>query len=328
MIQDVLGLTENESNAYRELLRRPSCSAGELARVLQVPEGEAARLMGRLEALGLAARNGQAPGLLSASPPRLALGSLLVRQQNALRLAELELGSLEEVYRATMAERSSSDVLDIVRGAEATRQRMEQLQAGARSEILCLVQAPARFVSTKENSATEAAAVARGVAYRVVLERRMLEEDDGLVDELGRAVDAGEEVRVTDSVPVKLLIADREMALVPMGGRGEASDGALLVRPGGLLDALTGLFELVWHRGTRLTTPRTGEVASSTESALEETDARIMSLLVAGLTDQAVAARLGLSLRTVQRRVGQLMKLTGAQTRLQLGLQAARLGWA
>jgi sugar-specific transcriptional regulator TrmB/DNA-binding CsgD family transcriptional regulator len=328
MIQDVLGLTETESNAYRELLRRPSCSAEELARLLEVPEGEAARVMGRLEVLGLAARNGQAPGRLSASPPRLALGSMLVHQQNALRLAELELGSLEELYRATMAERSSSDVLDVVRGSDATRQRLEQLQTGARSEILCLVQAPARFVSTAENTATEAAAAARGVAYRVVLERRMLEEDDGIVEELERAVDAGEEVRVTDSVPVKLMIADRELAMVPMGGRGHTADGALLVRPSGLLDALLGLFELVWHRGSRLTVPRAGEAAASTSSALDETDARIMSLLVAGLTDQAVAVRLGLSLRTVQRRVGQLMKLTGAQTRLQLGLQAARLGWA
>ncbi|MEU9578448.1 helix-turn-helix domain-containing protein [Streptomyces chilikensis] len=328
MIQDVLGLTENESNAYRELLRRPSCSAGELARALEVPEGEAARVMGRLETLGLAARNGEAPGRLSASPPRLALGSMLVRRQNALRLAELELGSLEELYRATMAERSSSDVLDVVRGVEATRQRLEQLQSGARSEILGLVQAPSRFVSTAENSATEAAAAARGVAYRVVLERRMLEEDEGIVEELERAVDAGEEVRVTESVPVKLVIVDRELAMVPMGGRGHAADGVLLIRPSGLLDALLGLFELVWHRSSRLTVPRSGQVVTSTPSALDGTDARIMSLLVAGFTDQAVAARLGLSLRTVQRRVGQLMKLTGAQTRLQLGLQAARLGWA
>jgi sugar-specific transcriptional regulator TrmB/DNA-binding CsgD family transcriptional regulator len=328
MIQDVLGLTENETDAYRELLRRPSCSAAELADALAVPEGEVARMMGRLEALGLVARNGQDPGRLSASPPRLALGAALVRRQNALRLAELELGSLEELYRATMAERSSCDVLDVVRGTEATRQRLEQLQTGARREILGLVQAPARFVSTAENTATEAAAAARGVAYRVVLERRMLEEDDGIVEELERAVDAGEEVRAADTVPVKLMIADRELALVPMGGRGHAADGALLVRPSGLLDALIGLFELVWHRSSRLTVPRAGAVEESAPSDLDGTDARIMSLLVAGLTDQAVAARLGLSLRTVQRRVGRLMKLTGAHTRLQLGLQAARLGWA
>jgi DNA-binding NarL/FixJ family response regulator len=46
-----------------------------------------------------------------------------------------------------------------------------------------------------------------------------------------------------------------------------------------------------------------------------------------GLTDEAVAAHLGTSLRTVQRRVRHLMDLTGGRTRLQLGFQVARRGW-
>ena len=46
-----------------------------------------------------------------------------------------------------------------------------------------------------------------------------------------------------------------------------------------------------------------------------------------GLTDEAVAAHLGTSLRTVQRRVRRLMELTGGRTRMQLGFHVARLGW-
>jgi DNA-binding NarL/FixJ family response regulator len=56
-------------------------------------------------------------------------------------------------------------------------------------------------------------------------------------------------------------------------------------------------------------------------------DARIPGLLLAGLTDQAVANQLNLSMRMVQLRVRGLMDLVSADTRLQLGFHAARKGW-
>ena len=56
--------------------------------------------------------------------------------------------------------------------------------------------------------------------------------------------------------------------------------------------------------------------------------AQVLALLLGGLTDQAVAGQLGLSLRTVQRRISQLMIKAGVATRIQLGWYAARKGWA
>jgi len=40
-----------------------------------------------------------------------------------------------------------------------------------------------------------------------------------------------------------------------------------------------------------------------------------------------VASRLGVSIRTVQRRISELMAVTGAQTRMQLAWQVSRRGW-
>jgi DNA-binding NarL/FixJ family response regulator len=48
-------------------------------------------------------------------------------------------------------------------------------------------------------------------------------------------------------------------------------------------------------------------------------DRHLLSLLVAGLTDEAAGARLGISRRTVARRVQQLMERTNSRSRLQLG---------
>jgi DNA-binding NarL/FixJ family response regulator len=49
--------------------------------------------------------------------------------------------------------------------------------------------------------------------------------------------------------------------------------------------------------------------------------------MLAGLSDQGVASQLGLSLRTVQRRLRHLQDLAGVKSRMQLGWYAARQGW-
>ncbi|MFE4960531.1 hypothetical protein ACFRCW_43025 [Streptomyces sp. NPDC056653] len=323
---DVLGLTDDELNAYRELLRRPSCTSTELAASLSVTPGQAAGLLGRLEHLGLAAHSGESPERLTASPPELALGAMLVEHQNALKLAESELSSLGELYRTGVTQRASAEVIEVVRGVETIRQRFNQLQLGARSEVRCLVQGPLLTVGIVEND-VEPAVAARGVSYRIVWEGRMLDEGPEMLDAVERATTAGEQVRIVDAVPLKLLIADRELALVPIAGSTSGSDveGALLVRPSALLDALLALFDLIWQRASPITVTAGCLTHESAPSDIDDMDGRILGLLAAGLNDQAVASRLDLSLRTVQRRVRGLMDLTGARTRLQFGIQMAQL---
>ncbi|WP_433314857.1 TrmB family transcriptional regulator [Micromonospora chersina] len=322
MVLDVLGLSRRESAAYRALVSMASAAPAELAGQVGGDEGEAAQLLGVLEGKGLAARSVGDIARFVASPPTTAFGALLLQRQNELRLAELELGSLTELYRAASAGRGVAEVVDVIVGAPALRQRLEQLQLGARSEVMTFVKAPVAIISGAENTA-EDAAVARGVRYRVLLERTMLDEDvdiDGLV----AARNAGEEIRMTERLPLKLFIVDREIAIVPLIRSSDvATTGALLVHESGLLDALIALFELEWAAAM--------EVTTSTEdfsgTGVDDLDVQILTLLLTGLTDQAVAGHLRTSLRTVQRRVRRLMDLARVQTRMQLGYQAARRGW-
>jgi DNA-binding NarL/FixJ family response regulator len=59
---------------------------------------------------------------------------------------------------------------------------------------------------------------------------------------------------------------------------------------------------------------------------LSTRDQQLLALLAAGLTDQAIARKLGVALRTVERRVRRMMDGLGARTRFQAGLQAAARG--
>lgn len=324
MLLDVLGLTAEESLAYRELVAMPSTTPAELALRVSGETTDVARLLSALEQKGLAARSSEDTTRFVASPPSVALGALLVQRQNEIKLAELELGSLDELYREALSDRGAADVVDVVEGPEAIRHRFEQLHRAARQEVMAFVKAPTAVVSATETSA-EDEAVARGVRYRVLLERAMLDEP-GMYEQITAAIEAGERIRVTDSLPIKLLVIDHELAFVPIGQTEAPVAGALLVRQSGLLDALAALFESEWTNAVEIAVSA-GAIGEITPDAIDDLDAQILSLLLAGLNDQAVAHRLETSLRTVQRRVRHLMDLARVETRMQLGWQAARLGW-
>jgi DNA-binding NarL/FixJ family response regulator len=171
------------------------------------------------------------------------------------------------------------------------------------------------------------------VRYRVVVDRVFLDTGVLRVDDVVEAIENGEDVRFSERVPIKLFLIDRRLAFVPIQTVVEAgtegSDlapdlvGALIIHPSGLLDALIALFESVWRDATPFARP--GDRSDTAE--LDDEDSRILALMLAGLTDQSVANQLGLSLRTVQRRVKVLMGVAGVSTRIQLGWHAARKGW-
>jgi DNA-binding CsgD family transcriptional regulator len=142
------------------------------------------------------------------------------------------------------------------------------------------------------------------------------------------AIRAGVDARVTERLPLRMLIADRRIGLVPLMSADHADEGggALLIHPSALLDALQMLFDLTWRSARRLVLSAE-DVGEEDGDRLEDVDAQILGLLLAGLTDQAIGNQLGMSLRTVQRRVSQLMERAGVATRLQLGHEAGRRGW-
>jgi sugar-specific transcriptional regulator TrmB len=329
MLGEVLGLGADETDAYRVLVSVPATTPAELAARTGTAPDDAGRVLCALEQRGLAARSLGDPSRYVAVSPASIVRALLAERQNALDSAELELGELESIYRTSMASGGAEEVVDVVLGPDAIRDRFHQLQLGAREEVLSFVKAPVSLVSSAENTA-ERSAVARGVTYRALVERAMLDEDPHLLDEVVDALGRGEQVRTLDELPVKLIIVDREVAFLPLIGASQpasASPGALMVRQSGLLDALVALFEATWARGIPVVAEGGGTPASGPDT-IDDLDARIVSLLLAGLSDQAVATQTQTSLRTVQRRIRHLMDLTGTKNRMQLGYHAARMGWA
>jgi sugar-specific transcriptional regulator TrmB len=320
-----LGLGPAEEEIYRLLVARGRAAVHELADDSGRAAGEVRELLTALTGRGLAvheAVTGTA-SRFTAAPPAVALGGELRRRRDELSAAEHALLALAEQHRTSAA----SGVVEVISEVEAVRHRFRQLQESARHEVRSMM-VPELSVVRPGDNAAESAGVRRGVLYRTIVQRDALNEP-GMVTRALADLAAGQRIGVADVVPVKFMIADRELAMLPLlSGRNTAA-ASVLVHAGGLLDALIAYFELAWEHAYPLSPGAAGDsVTEERPDGIEEFDARLLALILAGLTDEAAASRLGVSRRTVQRRIAELMVKAGVDSRIQLGWHAARRGWA
>ncbi|WP_238431306.1 helix-turn-helix domain-containing protein [Streptomyces cavernae] len=122
------------------------------------------------------------------------------------------------------------------------------------------------------------------------------------------------------SVPVKSPMVDGCRAMLPLTASSTGGYCAVVVWHSAVADALQKLFEMAWQQATPL-----GQPADDDE--LPESERTLIRLLAAGMKDEAVARHLGVSLRTLRRRVSELQERLGAASRFQLGVRAAQRGW-
>jgi hypothetical protein len=321
-----------EENAYRLLVGLAVARADQLAEVGGLTHEHAGDLLRRLEAKGLVVRHGE-DAVFRPQPPDVALGTALLRRQESLEGDRRLVAGLSEEFRAVARRRDADHVVEVVLGAGALRERLRDLQQSAREEILWFCRARPLAMQGADNT-EERDALARGVRYRAIYERALL-EGPGELDSVLEGIGWGEEARVAHTLPIRLAIVDRRIAicpLIPDQERGLGEPSAAVIRGGELLTALLDLFEGHWDRASPL--PRTGAVEGDEESGtmgrpdgIGDADRLLLSLLVAGTPDKAIVTQLGISRRTVQRRLDRLMAIAGVDTRTALAYQAARRGW-
>ncbi|MBO0845841.1 MAG: DNA-binding response regulator [Nocardioides sp.] len=185
---------------------------------------------------------------------------------------------------------------------------------GTRGDLLFL--RPDTWTVPRESAISRVVgrAVAAGRRARAVYPARALHEAP---EALHARIEEGEEVRLIDDLPTRMMVIAGTHAILPEP-LGYADEPRLLVRQGALVDALTLLFELYWERSAPVD-DMSGPRGSERTFLLRQ--------LHAGAKDVQIARTMGLSLRTVRRRIAELMIELGADTRFQAGAEAARRGW-
>ncbi|MGW3737191.1 helix-turn-helix domain-containing protein [Streptomyces sp. NPDC005148] len=322
---EVLGVDPESETVYAVLLDGQAVAADELARAVGFPPTRVRAALRRLQSCGLVGRHHGPPATYVAIDPEVALDALLLGRQEQLHKARVRAGEFTERFRRAAADRDPAEVIEIITGAEAVQQRGHQVIRSAQQQLRVFDKPPYHANSELDPNQTELDLLARGVSVRGLYDAESIDMP-GRVHLLRMWAAAGEQARVLADVPAKMALADDRLALLPLrpGSGPDPSPSFVVLRRSAILDALAALFEALWAVAQPL---RLDGVESEDPHALSAEDQLLVSLLTAGLPDEAIARQAGVSHRTLQRRLHALMERADANTRFQLGIYAAAHGW-
>jgi hypothetical protein len=272
-------------------------------------------LLADLEALGLATHTTKVPRVYVAAPPEFAVAALVKQKQAMLERVRVAIPDLEAHSARSSHANGHELVLELIESRAHLGAVLGQLYESYRSDVMCFQRAP-----TLAPTVLPPQTPRPGVRIRTVSDNSLL-ETPGALERIKEDVVRGEQARMQPALPFKMMIFDRKAAVISLDGDRPEHAPTLLVHGGALLDALCLLFEFVWERATPIMLARGNAGAGKGDD--DEFAAALLPLLSAGLNDKAIAAELGISSATLNRRMSELMRRTGTRTRFQLGWHAA-----
>lgn len=312
---------------YLTLIDAPSLTVADLSALAGISGEAVLELLAPLEEAGLVVELPPADGAgrrYAAIEPSVGLATLLSRREREIRhaeqraeLARATADQLAERFRMRGA-RHPIDRIEVVVGRDAIINRIHQLERAAR-RVFRGIDMPPYLMTTNE---PEADMLGRGVASRWLYDDSVLDLP-GKLAEIGSFSRIGEEGRVVAHAPFKLVIADETSALITLTDEPTGRHSALMVGPSALLDGLVRVFDGLW----RFAVPLQPSAADPTADRPTDQESQLLTLLAVGMTDKTIARRLDLGLRTVQKRVHDLMRRLDVDTRFQAGVQARARGW-
>ncbi|MGW0654063.1 response regulator transcription factor [Streptomyces umbrinus] len=312
-----VGVSAFQERVYQAILHQPDAGAAGWALLTGGSPAQVREACNQLLGLGLL-QPPDSMGGLRAVDPRVAVRGLIRRRETESELLAATAEEMGTAYEAGLLREEPSRLIEVASGEGAIAARLEEMYARAEREV-CLFDTPPYLAPPAPQAALQADLLRRGIVSRGVYAATAL-EDPKILSRTWKMVELGEQARVLPSVPLKLLVVDGCRAMLPLTASAAGGYCAVVVWHSAVTEALQKLFDLAWQQATPL-----GQTAANGE--LPEGERVLIRLLAAGMKDEAVARHLGVSLRTLRRRVSELQERLGAASRFQLGVRAAQRDW-
>ena len=331
-------ITPQAKALYRQLLQLGTVPAAELAALTRLTADRGQAAVHELADLGLIARQ---DGRVAAIPYAAAVDSLVAAESQALELAMETVQDTQRRLRVLIAEGAAlgGDSAGTVLAASSVAGEDDASFEGARTRPvsdLAALHPGVRFsAELLESSLKRAEAhLVEGVRLRVIHQRAAMSHPRS-AEYFHRIEQLGGQVRLRDHLPFRLMLIDGLAAVCRLTWQDGLEDTLLLQGPH-MLGLLGRLFETTWLEAVPL-----AEVAGQVDGAggagawgdgggpvpgLTTQHRAIMRYLADGATDQAIARFLGITTRTVTRRVNEIYQTLGVQSRFQAGVVARHMG--
>ena len=323
---EALGLEASVERLYRLILEQPDWGVDQIAAHLGWTADYLRHSLDRLAELHLVREVTDTAGALRPISPRVGLTALLARsqadlgrQQREIEAARATIAALAEQYGSKAGDESES--VERLEGLSTVRHRLEDLAGRTRTECLSFVPGGAQADDTmKASKPLDQQALERGVTIQSIYQDSFRNQPETLRYVRWLSMNGGE-TRTVPSLPMPLVVMDREVALVPID-LNDGRLGALELRGAGIITAICLLFEQFWSMATPW-----DQRPPVNDYGLTPQQQELLRLLANGDTDELASRKLGTSLRTTRRMASDVISRLGARSRFEAGVRAVQRGW-
>jgi len=278
-------------------------------RRLHLGEGRLTAALDQLHADGLLAASAEESGAVRAVDPALALPALAASRVWGLSAGDIRPQALSI---AQLIARHQPPGPDRLHGLDEMNSLAEHLVANARREVVIL--SGQHRTGSYEFSVPIAEAVLRRGAQLRLVWRSELIRTPSVAAHATWLRTRGAAPRIVPTLPTTVLLVDRSVAMVVNG------DDAVVNRSASAVAPLCLLADQVWGKGNP------GIRRHQPPAEQTPRHHKVLRLLADGLTDDAIARQVGVSVRTVRNDMAAAMLSLDARSRFQAGVRAAQLG--
>jgi DNA-binding CsgD family transcriptional regulator/sugar-specific transcriptional regulator TrmB len=316
-----------DTQVYSWVLEHHSVDASRIAVGLDLPLEAAEASLRHLVDLHLVFPDADDPLVGYAVAPETAMAELAApveaqirSRQEQLSQVRTQLGAFFPHYQRACGPGASNRGLEVISNLQEVRAALGRASDDCRHEVLASQPGGGSRVSEamEEAQARDRALLSRGVRMRTLYHHtaRFNGPSQAYVEAASRL---GGEYRTAHELFGRIIVFDRELAFIPTS---DGTWGAVAIRDTSTVAYLCEIFEHAWAHAR----PFTNASDDGLEQVARELDRTILELLAAGLKDETIARRLGMSLRTARRHIADIMQQLSADSRFQAGVAAARAG--
>ncbi|KAA5834961.1 LuxR C-terminal-related transcriptional regulator [Saccharopolyspora hirsuta] len=276
-------------------------------------------IVGNLLALHLVHRfHGRDDGFVPVDPVIAATSLLapieveLLDRQTSVNQFRIELERMAALFRASPFGSRQSATVDVVQDVEVVRSLLRKAAATCTSEVLSMQPGGGRSAhELAEARERDLELLGRGMRMRV-LYQHTARFDQVTREHVALLAGAGAQFRTAEALFARMIVFDRSVAFIPADDvvRGAAA----VVRDPTLVGFFCSCFEHAWVAAKDFDAR-----SRAVDSIGDDLKGEIVRMLIDGAKDDAIARRLGLSVRTTRKHIAQLMQRYDAASRFQFG---------
>lgn len=324
---DLLGLNSATEAVYREMLAHPNDGVAELSARLKMAEQATREALDQLSELALIRVSAEDPAQVHVVSPHLGMEILLARQQAELAAQQQRIEASRAAAARLISQYAdqhsgvSENGVQYLNGLESVRDYLATLNSQVEDEFLTFAPGgPQTASNMRESRPLNQRLLDRGVQMRTIY-LDSIRRSPATIEHAEWLMARGAQVRTAPSLPNRMIIYDRRLAIIAADHNNTAA-GAVVLSTQGMIASLCALFESIWQSAEPLSTP-----AEHSPGSLTRQQTEVLRLLAEGCTDEAIARKLGVSTRTSRRIATVLMTHLDARSRFQAGVHAVQRGY-